>query len=172
MVGTNLLVTGPPRIGKTTLIEAVVNTIERHFTGFFTREIREKGRRTGFSIITLGGTKAVLAHEQIGGPYRVGKYGVNIHDVDTIAVPSMIPSYPNQVVVIDEIGKMECYSALFRETLIRVLDSPNMVLGSIALKGGTFIGQIKERADVELVEVSERNRDSLVRSLAERLMRI
>ncbi|MEJ2165899.1 MAG: nucleoside-triphosphatase [Desulfobacterales bacterium] len=62
----------------------------------------------------------------------------------------------------DEIGKMECYSALFRQTLIRVLDSPNTVLGSIALKGGAFIEAVKKRPDRLLIPVSQQNRDLLV----------
>ena len=170
MNAKNLLITGPPRCGKSTLIEAVVSKIDRPLTGFFTREIREKGRRTGFIIVTLEGREGVLAHEKIKGPVRVGKYGVNLDDLDRIAVPAMIPSKPEQLVVIDEIGKMECFSSLFRETLGRTLDSPHNVLGSIALKGGPFIQEMKKRPDVKLVLVSEQNRDGLVASLIDELL--
>jgi nucleoside-triphosphatase THEP1 len=78
----------------------------------------------------------------------------------------MIPSKPDQIVILDEIGKMECFSRLFRETLIRVLDSPNTVIGSIAFKGIPFIETVKKRPDVLLVMVNEKNRDSLVDTLA------
>lgn len=167
---TNLLITGPPRCGKSTLIEAVVSKIDRPLTGFFTREILEKGRRTGFMIVTLEGREGVLAHENIKGPVRVGKYGVNLDDLDRIAVPAMIPSRPGQIVVIDEIGKMECFSALFRETLVRTLDSQHKVLGSIAFKGTPFSQRIKSRPDVKLILVSEQNRESLAASLIEVLV--
>lgn len=66
------------------------------------------------------------------------------------------------VVVVDEIGKMECFSSLFREALWEVLDSENLLLGSIAAKGGDFIQGIKNRKDVNLVRVTEENRDALV----------
>jgi nucleoside-triphosphatase len=167
---TNLLITGPPRCGKSTLIEAVVSRLDRPLTGFFTREIREKGRRTGFMIVTVEGREGVLAHEKIKGPVRVGKYGVNLDDLDGIAVPAMIPSEPGQIVVIDEIGKMECFSSMFRETLLQTFGGPHRVLGSIALKGGPFIQRIKSRPDVQLFHVSEENRDSLVASLIEVLL--
>jgi nucleoside-triphosphatase len=111
--------------------------------------------------VTLEGREGVLAHEKIKGPVRVGKYGVNLDDLDSIAVPAMIPSESEQIVVIDEIGKMECLSPLFRETLLQTLDSPNRVLASIALKGGPFIQRIKSRADVRLFHVSDRNRENL-----------
>ncbi len=154
--------TGPPGIGKSTLIERIVSGIQRPVTGFFTREIREKGKRVGFSIVTLDGRKGVLAHRDVRGPFRVGKYGVNVEDIDRVAVPSMIPSGPDVIVVIDEIGKMECFSSLFRESLTRVLDSENPVIGSIALRGGSFIERVKAREDVSLIEVTERNRDELI----------
>jgi nucleoside-triphosphatase THEP1 len=167
----NLLVTGPPRCGKSTLIEAVISAIDLPLSGFFTREIREGGHRTGFKIITLDGKEGVLAHERIKSRVRLGKYRVNLKDLDEIAVPSVIPSRPDQIIVIDEIGKMECFSTLFREAVLQVLDSPNKVIGSIALKGGDFMKAIKKRADVELIHVSEENRDHLAAPLIEALVR-
>ncbi len=161
MAKKNILITGPPRSGKSTLIEKLVNRIGRPVTGFFTREIREKGRRVGFSILTLDGKEATLAHENVESPFKVGKYGIQVQELDRIAVPSMIPSSPKEVVIIDEIGKMECLSPLFRKTLIETLDSRNPVIGSVALKGGPFIEKIKEREDVHLIFMSEKNRDSL-----------
>jgi len=163
------LLTGPPRCGKSTVIEKLVKQISRPVTGFFTREIREKGKRVGFSIITLDGKEGVLASKDSGIPLRVGKYWVNIKDLDQIAIPSMIPARPGEMVIIDEIGKMECLSPLFRETLIRMLDSENPVIATIALKGGPFIQKIKEREDVFLVTVTEKNRDSLAVDLLKRI---
>jgi nucleoside-triphosphatase len=132
---------------------------KRPKTGFFTREISEKGLRVGFSIETLGGKKGVLAHIDIESPFKVGKYGVNIDDIDRIAVPSMLPDHEDQMVVIDEIGKMECFSFPFKEALVQLLESKNPVLGSIALKGDRFIEKIKKRKDVHLIRITEKNRD-------------
>jgi len=145
MNAKNILLTGPPRCGKSTVIEKIVEQIQRPVVGFFTREIKEKGRRVGFSINTLDGREGVLAHEDSKSPVRVGKYGVNLDELERIAVPPMIPSKPDEIVVIDEIGKMECYSPLFRETLISTLNSANSVVGSIAQKGSPFIEKIKGR---------------------------
>ncbi|MBW1669634.1 MAG: NTPase [Deltaproteobacteria bacterium] len=158
----NILITGPPRCGKSTLIERIIARVQKPLTGFFTREIREGGKRKGFSIITLDGKNGILAHENIRGRFRVGKYGVNLNDINQIAVPSMIPGRPNELVVIDEIGKMECLSPLFRQTLESVLDSENPVLGSIAQTGDRFIQKIRERKDVLLIQVTTANRDELV----------
>ena len=165
----NILVTGPPRSGKSTLIEKVVQKINRPATGFFTQELREKGKRVGFSITTLDGKTGVLAHQGLRSKFRVGKYGVNLEDLDQIAVPSMLPSIPGQIVVIDEIGKMECFSGLFKETLLRVLSSENQVIGSIAIKGDHFIQSIKKRDDVSLVSITEKTRDVALQLFFEKL---
>jgi nucleoside-triphosphatase len=165
----NILLTGPPRSGKSTLIEAVIGRIKEPVTGFFTREMREGGERVGFSINTVVGKEGILAHKGMKSRYRVGRYGVNLKDIEDIAVPAMIPSMHEEVVVIDEIGKMECFSRLFRETLSQVLDSPNRVLGSIALRGDTFIEAIKLREDVMVVEVTIQNRVILMSQLLDTL---
>ena len=159
---SNILVTGRPGIGKSTLIERIVSRIQKPVTGFFTREIRDRGKRVGFSIVTLDGKMGVLAHLDIRGHFRVGKYGVNIEDIEQIAVPSMSPPGPGVIIVIDEIGKMECFSPLFRRSLLKGLDLENPVIGSIALKGIAFIEKVKARKDVFLIEITEKNRDELV----------
>jgi len=169
MVLTNILLTGPPRSGKSTLIEKVIKELKRPATGFFTRELREKGKRVGFLIETLDGKTGLLAHQNIKSNYRVGKYKVNIEDLDQIAVPSMLPSTDDQIVVIDEIGKMECFSHLFKETLLRVLSAENQVVGSIAIKGDHFIQTIKNRDDVILVSISENTRDLALQLFLEKL---
>jgi len=169
MKAKNILLTGPPRCGKSTVVEKLIGKIARPVTGFFTREIREEGKRVGFSITTLDGKEGILAHENSKSEARVGKYGVNLDQLDQIAVPAIIPSQRDQIVIIDEIGKMECFSPLFRETLMRTLDSKHRVIGSIAQRGHRFIEKIKERKDVLLVTVSEKNRDSLVEDLIRHL---
>ncbi len=110
----NILFTGLPGCGKSTIIEKIVQRINRPSTGFFTREIRDKGRRVGFSITTLDGQQGILADIDIRSHIRVGRYGVNIRDIEKIAVPSMRPENDNVILVVDEISKMECLSGLFR----------------------------------------------------------
>ena len=162
----NILFTGLPGCGKSTIIEKIVQRLDRPRSGFFTREIRAGGRRVGFSITTMDGRHGILAHVDIRSRKRVGRYGVNLQDIDTIAVPSVVPANDQVVVVVDEIGKMECFSVLFRQTLMKVLDSSNTLLGSIALKGDAFIEAIKQRPDTMLISVSDKNRNYLADEFA------
>jgi nucleoside-triphosphatase THEP1 len=158
----NVLFTGPPRCGKTTLIERFVEKLNRSATGFFTKEIKEAVGRVGFVIQTLDGKEAVLAHRNIESKYRVGAYGVVAENIDKFAVPAMTPKKPDEIVIIDEIGKMECFSTLFKERLVAVFDSENPVVGTVSLKGNRFIQKIKKRKDVLLIHITEINRDELL----------
>jgi nucleoside-triphosphatase len=157
-----VLLTGPPGCGKSTLIQRIVGQIRGPKVGFYTAEIRQGRERVGFSITTLDGRTGILAHRQHTGPFRVGRYWVNLRDLEEIAVPSMMPRRGDEIVVIDEIGKMECLSSLFRETLLRVLHSSNGMLASIAEKGDEFMDLVKGQPGVLLYRVDPRNRDSMV----------
>jgi nucleoside-triphosphatase len=160
--GKNILFTGLPGCGKSTIIEKIVRRLKQPCTGFFTKEIRDRRRRVGFSISTLDGKHGILAHVDLRTDIRLGRYGVNLRDIEKIAVPAMAPENDKVVVVIDEIGKMECFSARFKQALMAALDSPNALVGSISLKGDAFIDAVKKRPDTLLVPVSRENRDYLV----------
>ena len=160
----NILLTGKPRIGKTTIIKKVVKDL-KGVGGFYTEEIRD-GYRKGFRIITLDGREGVLAHMGIKSRYRVGKYGVNIEDLENIAVKSVEESLDKDIIVIDEIGKMEIFSEKFRNTLEKALDT-GKVLGTIMKKSNYFADKVKSRKDVEIIPVEESNRDMLVREIKE-----
>lgn len=158
----NILLTGTPGVGKTTLIRKLVDALGCPARGFYTEEIREAGRRVGFKIATLDGADGVLAHVNIAGPARVSRYGVNTADVEAIGVPAITPASPEDIIVIDEIGKMECVSQPFKDAAWAALESPNLVLATIAMRGVGFIARVKRRADSKLFEVTKRNRDHLL----------
>ena len=128
--------------------------------GFYTEEERIAGKRVGFMMNTIDGKKGYLAHQDIKSDFHIRRYGISIENIDAIAVPSITPGNRN-VIILDEIGKMECFSGLFRKAVIRALDSANIVIGTITLGGDDFIMKIKDRADMEMHEVTLNNRDYL-----------
>ena len=118
-----LLLTGPPGIGKTTVIRTVLSGIKIKAGGFYTQEMRRGGRRVGFAMKTLDGEEGVLAHIDKRGEYRVGRYGVDIPLFEAIALPALERALrEKEFIVIDEIGKMELFSQRFQEMVMRILD--------------------------------------------------
>ena len=159
----NILITGLPGVGKTTLIKNIGAALKGlRPVGFYTAEIREGGIRKGFELISLDGRKGLLSHTNIQGPHRVGKYKVEDKGFETFlgSIPLLNPS--TRLIVIDEIGKMECYSDQFKNLLKAILDSEKCVIATLALKGSGIIEEIKKRKDVKLFEITRRNRDSLL----------
>jgi nucleoside-triphosphatase len=132
-----------------------------HPAGFYTEEIREEGQRKGFKLISLNGKRGLLSHKDIKSPYRVGAYKVDIASFESFldSVPFFDPS--NRLIIIDEIGKMECLSDPFKKLLKKIFDSAKLVIATIPLKSGGFIERIKKRPDVKLFELKESNRNDL-----------
>jgi nucleoside-triphosphatase THEP1 len=170
VIMANVLLTGAPGIGKTTIIQEFVRRAGRRCGGFFTSELRDaSGQRTGFSITSVDGSlEAVLASTGPGAGPRVGRYRVDLDAIDRVGIPAL-EAEGTELFVIDEIGKMELLSRPFREQLLTCLDKENVVATIAQKGGGAFVETIKNRPDVEVIEVTMANRDRLVWDLLDRL---
>lgn len=157
-----LLITGRPGTGKTTLIRKVAGSLSgRRLGGFYTEEIRTGGERTGFRIATFDGKEGVMAHVDYRGPHRVGRYGVDVSVIDELAESALAVREGVDLYLVDEIGKMECFSKRFVAALQRLLDSPQRVVATIAQRGGGVIEEVKQRSDALLWELTWGNRDEV-----------
>jgi nucleoside-triphosphatase len=167
-----LLLEGRPGVGKTTVVRRLVDLLRRRdlvVSGFTTEEIREGGRRMGFAVESLGGDRAVMAHIDISGPPRVGRYGVDLGTFERIALPSLAAAASSEVMVIDELGKMELASAAFRHAVVRAFDGEAAVVATVHRFRHPFTDALKRRSDVEILPVTERTRDRLPEELVARL---
>jgi nucleoside-triphosphatase len=170
LMSPKVLLTGRPGCGKTTLIKRVVNGVARPAGGFYTEEIRKRGARVGFKLITLDGNEAVFAHVDFKTTERVGKYALDLAALETVGVTAIREAVrARRLVVIDEIGPMEIRSAIFRDVVNEALDSPEVsgILATISARSLPFIDAIKKRADVTVIEVRLDNRERLVSELSD-----
>ena len=152
------LLTGRPGTGKTSLIKQAIAGVRGKVGGFYTEEIRSGGVREGFRLVSLDGQKAILAHIDTPGPYRVSKYGVDIDSLDRVGVTVLNQAAKEcDLVVVDEIGKMELFSANFREAIWQIINSGKKVLGTIMFQANPWADAIKHQPQVNLVEVTRAN---------------
>ena len=168
MRGPNLLLTGPPGIGKTTVIIRLAERLnDRALAGFYTEEVRAYGQRRGFRVTTFSGRTGTLADVRLKTRHRVGRYGVDLTGFEALVLPEL--ERQADLMLIDEIGKMECFSPRFIDSVRRLLDALTLVVGTVALKGSGFIAEVKARPDVEIRSVSAGNRDALPQVIADHL---
>lgn len=162
-MGQAYLLTGMPGTGKTSIIRQAVLQSNCNAGGFYTQEIRNVGVREGFRIVTLDGTEAVLAHIGIDSPFRVGKYGVDADVLNDTGVESIYRAIEkNDIIVIDEIGKMELFSPRFIVAVGDALNSNKKVLGSITLKPHPLADTIKQNRNIRLAELTRNNQKQIL----------
>ncbi|HEX75840.1 MAG TPA: NTPase [Dehalococcoidia bacterium] len=160
------LLTGSPGAGKTTVIREAIARTKAKAGGFCTEEIRSGGIRQGFRITTLDGRNAILAHIDIFSHHRVSKYGVDTRNLDEVGVAALHRAIEeSDLIVIDEIGKMELFSPRFKEAVLKAIDSGKKALGTIMLTPHPFADEIKYHPKVKVVQVSRANHDQVLREV-------
>ncbi len=162
------LLSGGPGVGKTTIIKQAIGNLQGKAGGFFTEEIRAGGVRQGFRIVTLDGQSATLAHIDIKSPYRVSKYGVDIEGLDRVGVSALREATREcDLVVVDEIGKMELFSPYFKEAVLEAINSEKRVLGTIMLTSHPWADRIKQHPNVALISVTRVNQRQVLEQVLE-----
>jgi nucleoside-triphosphatase len=166
-----VLIEARPGAGKTTAAISLaehLRSAELPLAGFVTEEMRERGVRVGFGIETFSGERGMLAHVELPGPPRVGKYGVDLEGFERVALPSLDPP-AGGVTVIDELGKMELASARFRDAVSALVDADVPLVATVHAFRHPFTDELKRRSDVEVIRLNKANRDELPGALATRL---
>lgn len=157
-----ILITGKPGVGKTTVVQKIIERMgSLNMAGFYTTEIRDKGTRLGFELQGLNGKRRALAHVDIHSRQRVGKYAVDTDGFEDFLETLDLLNSKVELIVIDEIGKMELFSNRFRGLVRNALNSDKQMLATIPIKESEFIREIKYRVDIRLFEVTYDNRDRL-----------
>ena len=132
--------------------------------GMITENIVEDEERVGF-YVTNWSTKqrGILAHTDMKSNVMVGRYGVNIEILEEIGAPAINEAAENaDIIVIDEVGKMEVESKLFIESVKEAIEVDKPMILTLHKKSrNPLLQDIRRRDDVRILEVTPVNRSLL-----------
>lgn len=162
-----IFLTGRPGVGKTSVLLRVIKRLKNQglrVGGMISQEARRGATRVGFRLIDItSGRSGWLAHiHEESGP-SVGKYRVNLHDLQHIGVTAIQSAIETaDVVIVDEVGPMELCSAAFKKTVIRALQSSKILIGVLHHRArDPLISVIHTTPQIHIVEVTLANRRQL-----------
>jgi nucleoside-triphosphatase len=162
-------ITGMPSVGKTNTLVKIIEKIEQSgykIEGMITEPVIEKKKRVGFYVMDWQTKdKEVFAHQDFDTKDKVGKYGVDINALENIGVPAIEKAIEDEeinIIIIDEIGKMEMLSEKFCEIVIDALDSDKPIMVTLHKKSRSpLLQDVRRRDDIRILEVTPVNRNLL-----------
>lgn len=158
--------TGPPGCGKTTLIKNILSRTSVTARGFITEELKENDRRVGFLARSLSNKKTILAQKGIKTEKRLGSYGLFLKDFENLILPDIFPPYiKDELIIVDEIGKMECFSKLFCRLVEEIIGSDTQLLATLGLQNHPFLNKIRQNSDIMIYEVSLENKEDILKKV-------
>ncbi|XP_022740867.1 cancer-related nucleoside-triphosphatase [Durio zibethinus] len=183
-VGKCFLVTGPPGVGKTTLIMRIYETLKLSnpnlkLQGFYSQEIRQGGERVGFEVVTLDGRRGRLACSILPSPEArqwpaVGKYKVDIASFEAVALPELKVREDTDLFIIDEVGKMELYSSYFFPAILNILQSNIPLLATVPIpkfgKDIPAVVRLKNHPGATIFTLDQSNRDAMKEQIYSQLV--
>jgi len=173
----HILISGLPGCGKTTLVQNVARRLKEAgvpLFGFWTEEVRQRGRRLGFAIELVGGARGTLAREGLREGPKVSRYRVDVKAFEALVLPELqraLDCAAPAVLMIDEIGKMELFSGEFERLVTTVLDSQLTVVATIMSRPNPFADAVKARADVKEITLTRTNRECVLACILGILLR-
>ena len=135
-----ILITGPPGSGKSTLISRLMGYYtQKNYKvyGFLTPEVRQNNKRKGFDVEDIYSKKKFpLARvEPLNTKFKLGKYSVLIKEFeDYLDTALNIKENLIDLLIIDEIGKMELFSRKFQDLIEKFFQSEVPIIATIGQK--------------------------------------
>ena len=159
---SNIILTGPPGVGKTTIVKYLIKDLSPLIIrGFYKEPITEYDVCKGYRVVTPDYQEQVIAHIYLEGPDRIGEFGVNVSGFENLVLPQLSLKQAVELFIVDEIGRMECLSTAFCKQVFKIIESQ---IPLIAVMSGSYIQEVerlRNRDDTVFLKVTKSNRESM-----------
>jgi len=158
----NIFLTGDLQVGKSTIIDRVVDSLQVSIGGFKTHRYYKQGQLVGFYMISLNNDSKNKEQPFVGYcdnlswtavPDTFDHFGVSI-------LEECLEQKPN-LIIMDELGFFETEAYKFQKTVKKCLSSEIPVLGVLKKADTVFLNSIKERKDLILLTTTPENREDI-----------
>jgi len=157
----NILLTGEPRVGKTSLLQHWLAKQQNTY-GFLTIEVRREHNRMGLACVASDGIRAHCADVDIESTTRIGRYGIDIPKLDGFFTNLEKLPKSAELLYLDEIGQMQLLIGSFPSLSTQWLDDPRPLIGTIsAIFEHPYIQQVQARPDTIICHVTAASKDVL-----------
>ena len=160
----HLFLTGPKQIGKSTVLRKLLQDRDAKIGGFRTVRILLED---GASIHMVAPTETAYTDENRIFSRRKRVLYIDPSDFDRIGCGLLANVHDCDLILMDELGPNEANSEKFRQAVWNVLNGERSVYGVLQVADSEFLDAVASRPDVQVITVSEENRDNMPRWLLE-----
>ncbi|WP_017755429.1 nucleoside-triphosphatase [Calidifontibacillus oryziterrae] len=155
----NIFLTGEKQVGKSTIINNIIDNFTGNICGFKTLLETKEGRQfyfSGFNPMIDSIPKIYICkkdnNDKLEGITEAfDDFGVKILE-DSLNDSS-------DLIIMDELGVFENQAYRFQKSVYKCLNSAIPVIGVIKAKPSLFLDTIRNRDDVTIVNVTKENRE-------------
>ncbi len=156
----NVFITGYKQVGKSYMIQEILEKLSLEATGFKTLPYIIAGTVKGYYMHSLADCGSYLNDNPISVRYEQGNALPVTSVFDGFGAHVLRESRKDgsSVILMDELGVLEDSAETFKDEVLSCLDCKKQVLGVLKLADTPFLNRIRERTDTVVLELTAQNR--------------
>ncbi len=160
----NIFLTGPVQIGKSTVLRRFLSANPAlRPGGFATKNVPSAadGSVREVYILPPVWTEADLLPSRVAARCADGVWERRPEVFDEVGTALLAAPGPFDLLLMDELGRLELGAAAFRAAVLSALDGPVPVLGVVKPERNPFLDAVRAHPQTLVLEVTAENRDGL-----------
>ncbi len=169
----HIFLTGEIQIGKSAVRKKVCQRLNSaHFRGFITeKHMMPDGEAPSVYIFPVNGAREYRSENRVGigcSPTAKAQAFPAVFDLRGIEI--LRDAQDGDLILMDEIGKMESGAPLFSARILQLLSQNTPILGVVRKEGNTpLLNAVRTHPNVKLIEITKENRDTIADEIYEML---